>query len=213
MTTSPSALSTAGLIGLVAGLTGVLAAAVMISWPPQIAPGPLSYPFTRTGFQVAQFIFFVHHFGLVIAAWGLAVSGAMGAGRAPRWGAWLAVVGTLLLTFAELNTMRFAELDAVKANEGFVGATYGISCNLIGAGMLVAGIGVLRARLWSGWRRWMPLIIGIATFVELTPGMFGGYVVARLAIGFWLLLFGALGQALRAESRGTERSSLAAEPG
>ena len=52
----------------------------------------------------------------------------------------------------------------------------------------------------SGWRRWTPLVVGIATFVELTPGMFGGFVIARLAIGFWLLLFAALGQSLRVEA-------------
>lgn len=46
----------------------------------------------------------------------------------------------------------------------------------------------------------MPLVIGIATCVELTPGMFGGFVIARLAIGNWMLLFGALGQALREEA-------------
>jgi hypothetical protein len=203
MRASPQTLSMAGLFGLVTGLSGPVAAAVMLAWPPQIAPGPLSYPFTRNGFFVAQTIFFLHHIGLVIPLCALASSGAMGERRWARGGAWVAFAGMLMLTFAELNTMRFAEMDAAAANAGLPGATYGIATNLIGIGMLIAGAGVLRAHAWSGWRRWMPLAIGIATFVELTPGMFGGYVIARLAIGFWILLFAALGQALRTEAPST----------
>ncbi len=38
-------------------------------------------------------------------------------------------------------------------------------------------------------------------FVVVTPGMFGGFVVARLAIGFWMLLFAALGWSVYVESR------------
>jgi hypothetical protein len=35
----------------------------------------------------------------------------------------------------------------------------------------------------------------------VTPGMFGGFVIARLAIGSWLLLLAALGWSLYVESR------------
>jgi hypothetical protein len=189
-------LGRAGLIGLVTGLLGGLAAVVLLVWPPQIAKGPVSYPFTTTGFTIAQVAFFVHHIGLVIVVGGLAVSGAVGPRRYARWGVWLALVGMVGLTLAELNTIRFAEWDFDKANAGLLGATYGT----IGLGLLLAGVGALRARVWSGWRRWTPLVIGVATFVELTPGMFGGFVIARLAIGFWMLLFAALGQSLRVEA-------------
>ncbi|WP_199921525.1 hypothetical protein [Intrasporangium calvum] len=61
--------------------------------------------------------------------------------------------------------------------------------------------GVLRSALWQGWRRWTPLAIGIATFAVLTPGMFGGFVIARLAIGLWMLLFTALGWSLHIEAQ------------
>ena len=202
MTLSRRHLRWAGTIGVAAGVIGALAAAVMIAWPAQVPKGPLMYPFTREGFLAAQAFFFVHHLAMVAVVAGFAASGAAGTSRVLRGGAWLAVLGTLLLSLAELNTMRFAELDTEQANAGLVGASYGISCNLVGLGMILAGAGTLRARRWTGWRRWTPLAIGIATFVELTPGMFGGYVIARLAIGFWILLFGALGQALRTESAG-----------
>src|SRR5262245_27607978 len=101
--------------------------------------------------------------------------------------------------FAELNCMLHPELTMERANAGSVGALYGISTNIMGLGFLIAGAGTLRAKIWSGWRRWMPLAIGIATFVELTPLVFAGFVWARLAIAFWFLLFAALGQSLRTE--------------
>lgn len=202
-------LSWAGLIGLVTGLLGALSALVLLYWPPQIAEGPVSYPFTTTGFLIVQAWFFVHHFGLVLALLALAVSGGLGNGRFGRAGAWLAVIGMVLLTFTELLTMRYADWDNDTANAGLMGTSYGIACTVVGLGMLVAGAGVLRAGVWSGWHRWTPLAIGVALFVVVTPGMFGGFVMARLAIGSWMLLFAAFGWSLHAESR---RSSPVPQP-
>ena len=107
----------------------------------------------------------------------------------------------MALTFCELLAMRYADWNSDTANAGLMGTSYGISVTLIGLGMLAAGVGVLRAGVWHGWRRWTPLAIGIATFAVVTPGMFGGFVIARLAIGSWLLLLAALGWSLYVESR------------
>jgi hypothetical protein len=109
------------------------------------------------------------------------------------WGAWAAVIGMVALTFCELLAIRYADWPTDLANAGLMGTCYGISVTMIGLGMLAAGVGVLRAGVWHGWRRWTPLAIGIATFAVVTPGMFGGFVIARVAIGSWLLLLAALG--------------------
>jgi hypothetical protein len=198
---SPQFVSRAGLIGLGTGLLGALSALVMLLWPPQVAEDLVSYPFTTAGFHIAQGWFFVHHFGLVLALVALAMSGALGKGRLVRGGAWAAVIGMVALTFSELLAMRYADWHNDTANAGLMGISYGISVTLIGLGMLAAGIGVLRAGVWRGWRRWTPLAIGIATFAVVTPGMFSGFAIARLAIGSWLLLLAALGWSLYIESR------------
>jgi hypothetical protein len=202
-------LSTIGLVVLGTGALGALSALVLIFWPAQVPEGPLSYPFTTTGFVLAQAWFFVHHFGLVLALVGLVASGAVGASRLARGGAWVAGAGMVLLTLAELLAMRYADWDADAANAGLMGATYGVAVTTVGLGLLVAGVAAARAGIWSGWHAWTPLAIGVAAFAVVTPGMFGGFVVARLAIGFWMLLFGALGYALFAEAR---RSSAAVAP-
>jgi hypothetical protein len=194
-------LSRAGLIGLVTGLLGALSAVVMLLWPRQVAEELVSYPFTTAGFYMAQGWFFIHHFGLVLVLVALALSGAVGNGRLGRGGAWAAVIGMVALTLCELLAVRYADWLSATANAGLMGTCYGISVAVIGLGMLAAGIGVVRAGVWHGWRRWTPLAIGIATFAVVTPGTFRGFVIARLAIGSWLLLLAALGWSLYVESR------------
>lgn len=193
--------SRAGVIGTAAGVLGGLSAVALLLWPPQVPPGLVSYPFTTTGFLVAQAWFFVHHLGLVILLVALARCGAVGAGRAPRVGAWVSVLGVVLLTGAELFAMGFADWDNDTANAGALGSAYGVACTLVGLGTIAAGIGVVRAGVWSGWHAWTPLLIGITQFLVLTPGMFGGFVMARLVIGLWMLTFAALGWSMYAEAR------------
>jgi len=197
---SPKTISTAGKIGLVTGILGVLSAVVMLTWPAQSPPGRLSYPFTTTGFLVIQTWFFVHHLGLVTVLVALARSGAVGKARLARAGAWLGVVGMVMLTCMELIATHYAGWDTKAANDGTMGAGYGVSTSLVGLGMLAAGVGVLRARVWSGWRRFIPLLLGITLFLVVTPGMFGGFVIARLAIGSWMALYAALGWSLVVEA-------------
>jgi hypothetical protein len=194
-------LSRAGLIGLVTGLLGAMSAVVMLLWPPQVAEDLVSYPFTTVGFYIAQAWFFIHHFGLVLVLVAVALSGAVGNGRLGRGGAWTAAIGMVALTLCELIAMRYADWPTDLANPGLMGTSYGISVTVIGLGMLAAGFGVLRAGVWHGWRRWTPLAVGIATFAVVTPGMFGGFVIARLAIGSWLVLLAALGGSLYLEAR------------
>lgn len=193
---SPESSTRAGRVGAVTGVVGALAAAALLAWPAQVSDDLVSYPFTTTGFRVAQVGFFLHHVGLVVLVVAFARAAPFGDGRIARIGGWLAVAGTVALTVAELFAMRYAEWDIDLANEGAMGAAYGVACTTIGAGMLATGVSTLRAKEWNGWRAWTPLLIGITQFVVLTPGMFGGFVVARLAIGFWMLTFAALGWSL-----------------
>ena len=198
-------LSRVGLVGLATGLLGTFSALLMLIWPPQVDEELVSYPFTTAGFYIAQSWFFVHHFGLVLMLLAFALSGALG--RFWRGGAWTAVVGMVALTFSELLAMRYADWHNESANAGLMGAAYAISVTAIGLGMLAAGVGVLRAGVWHGWWRWTPVAIGMATFAVVTPGMFGGFVIARLAIGSWLLLLAGLGWSLHVESQRLVRAT------
>ena len=190
-----------GWIGFITGILGVLSVIPMLTWPPQVEERQLSYPFTINGFYVIQSWFFVHHIGLVAVLVALAKSGAVGSRSFACWAAWLSVAGMIMLTFMELYAMQFAGWETKAANEGVMGVGYGISTTIIGLGLLGSGVGVLRARVWSGWRKWIPLILGIELFVLVTPLMFGGYVLARIAIASWMALYAALGWSILTEAR------------
>lgn len=194
-----------GWIGVATAITGVASAVAMLAWPVDSAPGLVRYPFSTAEFQIVQTWFFVHHLGLLAVLVGLARSGATGDGRVVRGAAWVAVLGMMLLSVNELHAIGYAEWTLAEANRGALGAGYGISTNLVGIGAVVAGIGAVRAHRWSGWRRWVPLAIGLGHFLVVTPALFSeGFVIARLAIGSWIALFGALGWALlpREHARG-----------
>jgi len=208
---SELSLRRSGLVCLVTGIVGGALAVLLLAWPTDVDDSLLRYPFSENGFLTIQVLFAVHHLGLVAGVVALALSGAVGAGKVARTGAWLLVAGTLMLTVAELHTMRYADWTADAANEGLMGATYGISCTVMGLGAIMAGAGVLRAKVWSGWRAWTPMVIGVSQFVMLTPGMFGGFVIARLVIGTWMLMFAALGWSLYVESRAEVRSGARAQ--
>src|SRR4051812_33899184 len=150
-----------GLVGAVTGAVGVLGALLLLVWHPQVAPGPVSYPFTPAGFAIAQVAFFLHHLGLVAICVGLAASALGRRGRLIRIGAVIAGAGTIGLSLAELNAIGYATQPFAVANAGAMGTAYGVTSTLIGAGLIVAGIGVIRAHDWQGWHRWIPLVVGI----------------------------------------------------
>ncbi|HUS29010.1 MAG TPA: hypothetical protein VMZ53_10875 [Kofleriaceae bacterium] len=180
----------------------------MIAWPAHSPRELLRYPFSPAEFQAVQTWFFVHHLAMVAVMLGFARSGAMGTGRIMRGAAWVAAIGVALLAVNELNAIRYAEWTLHTANAGALGAGYGISTNLVGLGTLVAGIGVLRAKRWTGWHRWVPLAIALVHFVGVTPALFSeSFVGARIAIVTWVALFGALGAALISETRRAAASS------
>src|SRR5688572_7966776 len=142
---NPRTLAKLGWAGIVAAVTAVASVALMLAWPPQVPPGAVSYPFTPDGFRTIETWFFVHHFLLAAVTFGFARSEGVGPKRYARIAAWSALVGVVGLTCMELFATRFAEWDMKAANEGAMGAGYGMTSTLVGLSMLVAGAGVLRA--------------------------------------------------------------------
>lgn len=96
------------------------------------------------------------------------------------------------------------ELAAISARDSLypsprtdtLDLSYGVTSIAIGVFLIIAGIAVLRAKVWSGWQRYLPLVLGIYVFVPLTPGILGPFVVGRLVITVWMVLFALLGWVL-----------------
>lgn len=122
----------------------------------------------------------------------LATSGAAGSGWLPRVGLPLAGLGWTLIAVAELT---------VEADFTVAKTLFGIGDPLIGAGMTLTGIAVLRTNRWHGWRRFAPLACGLYPFaIELPAFAVFGMPNTPAITGIGLVWL-ALGLAQRLEAR------------
>lgn len=100
----------------------------------------------------------VMHLGELAAVVALALCGAAGSGWLARVGLTMAGLGQLMMAVGELF------------GSGPTGdALFAVAPNLTGLGLILTGIAVIRAGVWSGWRRWITLVFGIYVFVPLAP--------------------------------------------
>ena len=196
LTTSRS-VRRAGVWCLGAGLVGAAQAIIMLAWVPQVSDNRYSYPFTGFGFVVAQASFFLQHLPLVLGVVAILRLPAARASRTARIATGAAAVGLMLLAVNELITIAAYDAATDSSLATLVNNLYGPPVILIGAGLLVAGIALLRqgTARWVG-ARWMPalvLVLGVYVFVPLSPAIMGTFTAGRLGIGGWMLLFGVLG--------------------
>jgi len=198
-----------GWVCLVAGVLGHASAIFLMAVEPSVGPDRFSYPFASGAFAAIQVWFSIQHIGLLAGLYGLWRSGAVGTSGLGRSGAWGAIVGMGLLTVTELLAISGSDSVRPSARTDMIGSLYGIATFLIGGTLIVAGIAVIRTGQWQGWRRVLPLILGVYVFVPLTPALFASYVLARLAVGGWMLGFAFLGWALVKTARETPPMSLA----
>jgi len=187
----------AGLACLVAGLLGAAGGIYLALRTPLVGEDMWTYPQRAGGeFATTQTIFAVTHLGLILGLLALWWCGAVPHNRLGRIGHVVAVSGMALLTINELVAISVAGEATDSAHAGTVGAIYGVTTIMIGLGMSAEGVAAVRDGEWSGWHRWLPLVLGIWLFVPTMPALFLEGDVARLALTGWSLLFAALGWVL-----------------
>lgn len=193
---SPGNVSRLGMLCLIGALIGVISALVTAFIPPAVSLDRYSYPYTPSGFVMAQLVFLLNHLLLLVGIIGLARSGAVGRSVVGRVGSGIAAAGMGVLSLCEVRALTLLNVAYPSPPTDLLDAFFGIASMLIGLGLVMAGVPVVRAKTWHGWQRFTPLACGAAVFVILMPALFGGFLAGRLAIGFWMLLFGGLGCAL-----------------
>lgn len=198
----------AGAWCLGAGLLGAAQGLAILTWPPDVSVDRYSYPFTATGFLLAQISFFVQHLPLVAGVAALLQVPAVRRSRTARLSTWTAVVGLTLLTAMELVTITARDAATDSSHATMVNNLYGPPVVLTGLGMLALGAALLRRSTdeWSG-ARWLPAVVlalGVYVFVPLTPAIMGSFTAGRLGIIGWMLLFAALGYGMTRLDRGDD---------
>jgi hypothetical protein len=183
----------AGLICLVGAVIGLAQGLFLLFVTPSVGADRYSYPFTPTGFTIAQLSFAVQHLMLLVGVVALCRTSWTRRSRLAVVGFWIAAAGFLLLTAMEVFALTAANAATDSPEAELVISLYGIPTIICGIGLLIGGIGFARASGLTGWRRWLPLVLGIYVFVPLMPAIFGPDALGRIAISVWMLLFTGLG--------------------
>jgi hypothetical protein len=196
----------AGMACLAAGLLGAASGLYLALRTPLVSEDMWTYPQRAGGeYATTQSIFALVHIGMILGLLALRWCGAVPATRLGRIGHVMAVAGMAGLTVNEFLAISVAGQAADSTAAGRVGAIYGVVSIMIGLGMILAGIAVVRDGVWSGWRRWLPLVTGIWLFIPTMPALFLEGDVARISLGIWALLFALLGWALLRPERAVDR--------
>lgn len=190
-----------GLSGAAASAVGALSAGAIIAWVPMVQESRFSYPFDATWYAAAQIFFALQHLAMLPLFLGLLLLQRRHPSRALRVGTWISLVGQVALAVTELVALAAADALVSDTVSEVVGALYSVPMLLLGIGLVVAGIGAIRADLFDGAARWLVLALGVYVFVVLFPAVFGPLVAGRIAIGVWLLGFAAVGLAQAREER------------
>ena len=198
---SSSVVRFCGQLCLLAGILGAASSAYLAFGSPAVPEDMWSYPQTPEAFTGTQAWFAVQHLGLLADLLALWWSGAAGSARLGRIGHAGAVAGMIGWTVTEVAAITARHDTDDRALAGLLVTSYGLFRLLIGAGLILEGVAVLRARVWEGWRRWLPLALGIWVFVPLMPAMGLPVEAGQAAMAGWMLLFAALGWCLAVPDR------------
>jgi hypothetical protein len=186
----------AGLLCVLGAAIGAAGGLALVFVTPAVTPDRFSYPLSPGAHRLAEASFAVSHVLLLIGVLGLVWAGATGGTRLGRAGITTTVAGLAVLTGCEVGAYALAESACPTAATDRLEAGYGVSTILIGVGLVLAGVAVVRAHGLAGHARYLVLICGVAVFVVVLPGVMGPMVAGRLALVAWMVLWGVLGVAL-----------------
>jgi hypothetical protein len=195
----------AGALCLGGGLLGVVEGIITLSWSPQVTEERFSYPFDEFWFVIAELAYAFQHVLLVAGGMALLWLPAVRASRAARIATRVAVAGLVLLVIAELSALSLYDASMDFTLTTVITSLFTLPIVLIGVGLTVAGVALLRQGTADGTRmRWLSIAVlatGAYVFVALVPLVNQPDPVGRLSIGGWMMLFAVLGHALIRVSR------------
>jgi len=203
--TARTRINVAGAACLAAGLFGA-AATIYLAMVSPVGAGGFTFPHGAPEFIGMQMVIALLRVPLIFGLLGLWWSGAVPATGSARFARYGAFVMMAVLTVAEglAVTVPRGPLDGTPPAFGLIYSAYTV---LLGVALLGEGLGVARGGAWQGWKRWLPLCLGVWLLVVVLPALALSFDTARWAMSAWLLLFALLGLVLMRED-----GSAAAQP-
>ncbi|MET8763774.1 hypothetical protein [Lentzea sp. NPDC004782] len=178
------------LSAIAGGTATVASAALVLAVQPSVPDTMWSYPWSAGTFVLVCLAYAVFHVLVLVGVLGFARSGAAGTGRAARAGGGLAVAGTAVLLAAELASIPFRAEPLSATGPSVVGAVFGLGTLLTAAGFLMTGVTTLRAGVWRGWRRYVPLVTGVWTALLVGLAATAGIAFGVGVYGLCVLMLG-----------------------
>ena len=191
-----------GLLTLIAGAVqgdGALITAAYRNASP-IPDEQLSYPWDGATAITTSLIWAITQVLIVVGLMAFARSGAAPT-AAGRVGGRLAVAGAVLYVIAHALTLVAYDALLDDPISRVVLSCFGVGTLLTAVGLIMAGTAGLRSGVWSGWRRYTPLVLG-SWMVAMIPLQFTSAL--PVAVGIYALAVMALGLALIVEGFGRE---------
>ncbi|MGW1339610.1 hypothetical protein ACWCOV_01050 [Kribbella sp. NPDC002412] len=178
-------LAAVGLVGAaVTALSGAFVAAV-VQPASDVSDEMWSYPWSSDALVLISSAYAVIHLLVFVGMLAFARSVR---GRAARVGSGLALVGTFVFFVAELATIPFADQRMDDTGPQVVGAAFGLGIALTAAGLITAGISVLRSGAWQGWRRYTPLGAGLWSLLMIAISVTGALAAGVAVYGASLFI-------------------------
>jgi hypothetical protein len=135
------------------------------------------------------------HLGELAAVVALALAGAVGTNALGRLGLGGAAFGEVMLTVAEVIT---------KSAPGASDTLFAIAPAVVGLGLILAGVAVIRDGSWTRWHRYVTLALGIYVFAIMTPVIIaaGGppAIPALGALAVWEVLWALIAVAVLSQT-------------
>ena len=152
-----------GALGLmVAGINldgGILAAAYRgISTVPD---DRLNFPFSGSLATATSLTWGLGQALFLVTLLAFARSGAVGASRPGRIGAWLALVGGVVFVAAHAVSLIFRDARMDDPAGATAITLFAVATVLSAVGFITAGVAVARTGRWTSWRRYSVLAVGI----------------------------------------------------
>lgn len=168
-----------------------------------ISDEQLSYPWADATAITTSLVWGTSQVLFVVGLVAFARSGAAPS-KAGHVGGRLAVAGAMLYVVA--HALSLIAYDAALDDPISVAvlSCFGVGTLLTAVGLIMAGTAALRSGVWSGWRRYTPLVLGIwmvammpLQFTLALPVAVGVYALAAMALGLSMIIEGLAREPLR----------------